>query len=115
MTADELNGAAADLLREAADMIERVGWTQRAYASYKNGQCIGYCVVGALSAASKDSTGPGALRVVSMAKTLLGDLVGPYISYWNDSPDQTKENVLSTLREVARRASEPDAPPAGAT
>ena len=97
--------SAAQVLREAADYIEKYGWCQRRYEDAR-GCC---CTLGALAKVVSGNSNPLVLSVFNgdfatytEAKIALSPGVGWMpIDVWNDSPDQTAENVISTMRSVA--------------
>lgn len=98
------------ILNDAADLLESVGWTQGAFAKHKfypirnltdlaqfTPDC--YCALGAIAVAGgytpidKDGYGP--------AVYLLDHIDERQTSTWNDREGQTAENVIATLRECA--------------
>jgi hypothetical protein len=78
------------VLLAAADLIEQKGWTQRAYKDEN-----GYCIVGALL----EINGRGWNQAIFEISGHLHQQT----SSWNDAPGRTKEEVVRTMREVARK------------
>ena len=96
-----------EILKEARRLIAEKGWTQGSFARHSNGDPIGplgdnaacYCALGAIR-----KTGNGPEQV--FAVFALADVVGDYVSDWNDDPARTKEEVLAAFDEAIRRAEE---------
>lgn len=89
---------ALSLLRDARAVIDRpFGWTQRSYSRRRPFGFIGYCAVGALTAAKL--SGHYADRDVSRAHGLLGHQMGGpgSIPAWNDRPGRRKAEVLAAF------------------
>ncbi len=74
------------VLLNAADYIERNGWCQHAERLGTRA-----CVIGALKQVARG-------EVYWKAGAELRQGIGASISFWNDEPGQTVENVLETLR-----------------
>lgn len=82
------------ILTDAADLLERCGWTQGAYVS--NG---GYCLMGAFHEANSGAIS----EQYEEAWAFLEEAVGNPI-HWNDEDGRTKEEVLNLLRTTATAA-----------
>lgn len=82
----------AQVLRDAAELIERDGWRQGGLV----GEHTAVCIIDAIFAA-----GPrrGYQSIVDAVKAHLG--VGVALSTWNDAPDRTEAEVLAALRACA--------------
>lgn len=115
---------AADMLEEGADLIERVGWVQRAgKLTAEDGSIIGYCIQGActevlwkhfnvdvsrdgfrfFSEAQSNEMNAifnGAMRVLREAVSPPAHVWGP--AGWNDAPERTVDQVLDKMRRVAK-------------
>lgn len=93
---------AAQILRNAAKLIEKVGWHQGSYKSYASSAV---CALGAINqtlrgrATSEYSSTPDE----NLAKEALKKVVGCNLPAWNDAYGRTREDVLRGLRETARR------------
>lgn len=84
---------ATKVLRDAADLLERVGWCQGYLED--NGKV---CMVGALRAAGMLRLGRGPYReLVARVSQQIG-----HCSWlqWNDRPGRTKEEVIAKLRSA---------------
>lgn len=86
------------VLLDAANYIEKHGWIQGGM-EHPDGRV---CAFGALTHAAKFTSGDYWVHDgYRLAVHHLVDKVG-HIPMWNDHPWQTKEEVVSTLRKVAR-------------
>ncbi len=85
------------LLLDAADELERVGWCQHAMMNHLGNRCV----VGAVASvrARQRSTLP--LDASQQAENALYAIVGPIVG-WNDTDGRTQDEVLDVLRSVAR-------------
>lgn len=103
----------AEILVQAADLIEERGWNQGDYVN----DCGGLCTFGALYIAvgltpafirtdEADQRALAALTVVDEAAQALRQHVGRDvgISEWNDAPGRTKAEVVTALRAAAQVA-----------
>lgn len=107
----------AQVLREAADLIEQEGWGQGAYYNPQDG-C--FCAVGAIGqvATGTPSHGFWLNKGWSVAE-VLGDFIarqdGSPVNpvEWNDKEGQTAENVVQTMRDAADLWDSQQAHPAG--
>lgn len=97
---------ARQILNAAARRIEQYGWVRGCFIYDK--KC---CAVGAMNLITtgaavllpgEKSPNRSALRA---AHDAVLQEISPYDSIfnWNDAPDQTKTNVIATLRRAARR------------
>ncbi len=80
----------ADVLDAAADSLERDGWCQGVGRMPDGRRC-------AANAISRVAPTKADLRV---AKRIVERRTG-FLPEWNDTPDQTAANVISTFRAVA--------------
>lgn len=97
-----INEDAADLLEKAADVI------------FTKGHCKGdlqnsegnVCALGALELARKgvrlNQEDITILRDYNYTLKLLRSKVGSGIASWNDAPERTPEEVMNTMKEVAK-------------
>ena len=102
----------SQIYNKAADFVEK-GWTQGRMAVDKHGNdchsqskdAVRWCLSGALSLTcvvksfSQFSMSP---RTELVKYLSLEDS----ITYWNDDPNRTQEDVVELLREAAKRADE---------
>jgi hypothetical protein len=88
------------LLSDAADAIERNGWTQGETISSTGG----VCALGAigLAAAELPDRDARCWAIVVTAKRILRNALHGPIAEWNDAPRRTKDEVVAKLREVAQ-------------
>jgi len=113
-----MSDATADVLDDAADLIERYGWTVGHYGDEVNG----FCSMGAILRASDhirlsrgsvlweidDDVTNGAIKALGVQ---LGCDVTSYgqesvmnrVAFWNDTEAGDKQVVLDTLRAAAKR------------
>lgn len=105
-----INTAAKEVIQEAANLLEQKGWIQGDFAKDSNGRLVAsispdatcYCTVGAIRAAVYKASGETDTTIEGEAKRIIRRHIGKVgIAMWNDADDQTKENVISTLREAA--------------
>jgi hypothetical protein len=93
------------ILLAAADYIEKHGWcTHR--ARDERGRV---CAIGGINSVSRGCENRNKISIVARMKFRnylvdCGYTVYPAVSAWNDSYGQTKENVISTMRDCARKA-----------
>lgn len=103
----------SEVLGAAADLLEKPGaWTQGGWARDGLGDRVVstssaatcWCAMGAMIrvafATGRDADG---------AVDRLAKLVGANIGKWNDHPARTQAEVVDTLRQAARQASNPTA------
>ena len=93
----------SDILRAAADRIERYGWTQ--HESGQDGQRM--CVLMALGAACDDAgdrgrNEPSLWRSAKSALERHVRIGSGFVSNWNDAPGRTVDEVLAALRGAAK-------------
>lgn len=111
----------ADVLREAADLLEEHGWCQRAYARTPSGDAItdpvvdgrwdepvaGYCLMGAVVAVSGDMDLLDNVYddyFAEVAQEIDCDCWSGYhdrVTDWNDEKGRTRDDVTGLLRRVA--------------
>lgn len=119
----------AKVLRDAADVIERNGWTQdqlydvEAEAAGKDPKDCPVCLMGAINVASfgdpswrgtpadfnegamKRLADWAALAAVDHLNDLYaGTAMEPVLSDWNDAPNRTQDQVTAFLRAAADKA-----------
>jgi hypothetical protein len=102
----------SDVLDRAADKIAPEGaWTQKTYArSTPKGRGVGvyspkaicWCAVGAIFAVA----GRDGVVAVRVAIALREYLAVSGVAHWNDEPERKQEEVVTALREAARRERE---------
>lgn len=100
----------ARILNAAADLLEQPGaWTQGAFAKDKNGfatyplwpEACCFCVLGALERIAGGDTG----YAYGVAEDAVRDLIpSGFVSTWNDAPERTQAEVVTTLRAAAKHA-----------
>lgn len=96
----------ASYLEKAAALIERTGWTQRAYARLANGdntswrspEAVCFCAAGALYRVTLLADYGTQLD----AREALKKFLGTHIGEWNDQSDRTAGEVISTMNSAAR-------------
>jgi len=89
----------ADVLDDAADLLEREGWIQGAATAPE-----GYCVEGAIEAVTGQSVALVSPRDdASDAESALRRIVGRRAYQWNDAPGRTKPEVLDAFRAAAKQ------------
>lgn len=104
----------ADILDDAADLLERKGWIQGRYSNEN-----GHCAVGAITRVcglydAVSLTVPdmvevrsqieAAYQVERVLRNILAERGGPlHVQTWNDKKGRTKQEVLDLLREGAKR------------
>lgn len=105
-----------DVFSKALELLETKGWTQGAGARDKNGNYVAsfyqgaasFCSYGALQRSVCDSNQP--FRVFDDSLFLLAekingsiledDLPIDIVTKWNDSPSQTKEDVVAMFKQI---------------
>lgn len=88
----------ARVLQDAAEVLEKEGWTQDNYKDQ-----YGYCALGSINMA----LGVAATAMDShqhLATAALEDVIGtPFVATWNDSPGRTKDEVLDAFHAAAKQ------------
>jgi hypothetical protein len=98
------NAEVADLIDDAADIIEQNSWTRGAAFLDLGGGAMAYCVEGAMHAAIERRFGYwNAGAFCQAAERIRKTLDGASIPYWNDKLAKNKQQVLDTLREAAKK------------
>lgn len=99
----------ADVLEQAADLVETVGWTQGSYlrTDHGDGTAVGYCTMGAcrqvLRIPEDDIVmGFRTPAYVAAIHALIKQVNDPNIIGWNDTPDRTRDEVIEALRLAAK-------------
>ncbi|MDP9224133.1 MAG: hypothetical protein M3P18_09810 [Actinomycetota bacterium] len=96
----------ADVLDDAADLLERKGWIQEAEKSPE-----GFCSLGALIHTRSLVRWEAAARLAkNVTPGASIHLISRSITDWNDAPERTKQEVLDAFRAAAKRER---LPPAG--
>lgn len=83
---------AADVLDQAADILERDGWTQGEWGFTGQPHCIDG---GLIAAANTDADYSGALEAIAV------HLRTTHLLAWNDADGRTADEVLAALRDTA--------------
>jgi hypothetical protein len=86
----------ADVLDDAADLLEREGWIQGDL--WRRDSYGGRCALGAICDAALDNRN---VRVAA-ARAVLGGS-STYLVDWNDTPGRTKQEVLDAFRAAAKQ------------
>lgn len=104
----------ADILDRAAGVVEKRGWTQRWYVNASGEVCPRgaiYVACGVepdpypeVEVVDWPGWSPAAASAAMDACDLLDKAVDDYAESWNDRPERTKEEVVSTLRAAAQAA-----------
>jgi hypothetical protein len=88
------------ILDKAASIIQTNGWCQNTFKD-SDGK---YCIIGAMIEASesdRDYFFNNHYSEIFSKLCKAEPLIGASIAAWNDSEDQTKENVISILKKAA--------------
>ncbi len=85
------------MLHEAADALETNGWCQGSLGPLGGARCAYGSIVSLLS---KDARWSDATHF-RKAVTSLEKFVGGPLPAWNDAPERTKDEVVSTMRLAA--------------
>jgi hypothetical protein len=91
----------ADVLDDAADLLERDGWIQ----GHETGPG-GVCAMTAIAAASVDHIMVGRSIAAATEDALMGAVPGwenASVPAWNDDPGRTKQQVLDAFRAAAKQ------------
>jgi len=101
------------VLDDAANLLEKEGvWCQGFIGKEVDGEIVHACAMGAINvtatgklSANSISTPAGDeirnLNLVSKAYELLSRVVNDNIAYWNDTPEQTADDVVTAMRTAA--------------
>lgn len=103
---------AAELLEQAADLIETAGHVKgqfSAVALNADGEVtefLGYCALGALSAAHHRHTDWGiasyTCALLTLSSQVSRDFGSGIIPHWNDDPVRTPGEVIDTFKHAAK-------------
>lgn len=95
------------LLLKAADLLEQRGWVQGAFREAGR-----FCTLGAVRQASGYYRSQASVDTVNewqTTETIYREVIANLdlsfpngVVAWNDGPNQTKEGVISKLREIAK-------------
>lgn len=102
---------AKNIITKAAELLQEKGWSQDAFARNESGDIVCYCdtsavsfcTIGSLRKAVYVLGGSWFAEPYADARTEVMQEIGMTIPEWNDRDDQTKENVIATLKRVAER------------
>lgn len=100
----------ADVLEQAADLIENVGWVQGTDMMVNAfREPTRFCAVGACAHVIRHGTSNSVVNqsALYMASTkalsvTLGGSGTASVARWNDAPEQTREGVVEGLRQAAK-------------
>lgn len=92
---------AAQILRKAAALIDKVGWHQGSYENYGTGQL---CALGAINttAAGRPSKDYSVELNHELAMKAMKRVIGRRIPDWNDEVGRSREEVTAAMRRTAR-------------
>lgn len=95
----------SDDLRQAATVLRRDGWQQHDVGTVDGPKCA----LGALQYVASGGTGvrgddidASAYARAHKADVAVSKFVGKWVAAWNDNPDRTAEEVITTLETVAK-------------
>lgn len=99
---------AADVLTQAADLVETRGWTQGKYFTPEGSVCALSALVEAVQPGTTDIdvTAFDIEKIPEFeqaSEALQSMLDGKAIWIWNDDPKTTQQEVVSTLRAAAQK------------
>jgi len=89
---------AGKILVMAADHVERYGWCQLGLAAPGIGNNNERCALMAIWAQGNNND---AVDAANRLARYLGFTERKQVVHWNDTPERTKEEVISALREAA--------------
>ena len=97
----------AEVLDQAADLIQFTGWNQGDYwLINENEEIIGFCALGALGGIHEDRKELDNWLIRQDAKEALVRYLGLIergdIGHWNDAEDRTAQDVIDALRGCAK-------------
>lgn len=100
---------AADVLHQAADIIETRGWAQGKYFTPDGSVCALSAMVEVVQPGTTniDVTAGDIEKIPAFAEAseaLLAMIDGYAIWSWNDNPKTTQQEVVSTLRAAAQKS-----------
>lgn len=111
----------SEVLAAAADLLEKLGaWTQFDFAhdavgravDYTSSDAVCWCARGAIGVIGRENDDADYRAVhrlwTAAAKQMGFDQIED-IETWNDAPGRTQTEVVNTLRQAARQASNPTA------
>jgi hypothetical protein len=93
-----------DLLEEAANLLETVGWVKGTQERRVEGSVIGYCAIGAMRAAAASQA---SINVYMRAEDLLNDWVrreigAASIVCWNDDLARSSSEIIEGMKQCAK-------------
>ena len=98
--------AVADVLTQAADLIERDGWCQRAFRGDNGEHCASDALMRASGMAPGDTGSWEQKAMFDAACQYVYPHTGGWgIPSWNDEPQRTQAEVVAALRAAAEQAS----------
>lgn len=83
-----------EVLFQAADLLEKNGWTQHAFVDDEGKHCV-------LGAIDYVAFGLDTESLNYHARSALQSCIERPVVEWNDAPTQTAENVINKLRSCA--------------
>jgi hypothetical protein len=86
----------ADVLDDAADLLERAGWIQGKTGDPDGARC-------ALGAIAGVTAYPDSSEIFVRSALRIEEAVGGSLALWNDAPERTKQQVLDTFRLAAKQ------------
>jgi hypothetical protein len=99
----------AEVLEDAAAIIDRVGWVKGALDREEHGEVVGYCAVGAIGMATtgqsrSNNVLAGCAQLVLSSWLREHELLGKVqaLPLWNDERTRTKEEVIEAMTLVAK-------------
>ena len=101
--------SALDVVLLARTTLERVGWTQGAYARDQHGRPLqrdyaegatSYCLAGALHDAARRLNGLGSRDGLTKALAAVTAACDDNVALWNDAKGRTREQVCALLDDV---------------
>ncbi len=93
----------ADLLDDAADLLERDGWAQGWLRDPDGRLCAAGAMMAADVAGSENCRSPLVQAGLSAASDTIGGGLSFTLPMWNDASDRTEQQVLDLLRTTAKR------------
>lgn len=95
----------ADMLDDAADNLERNGWTQGALQEHDGRRCA-MGALGAVRCTGNEASliAIGAMSYLAIEVGATYDLPDVAIAEWNDAEGRTEQDVLDAMRRAAKRA-----------
>jgi len=107
VSAEVLQDAVIDVLEQAADLIETVGWTQGSRRKHDygiTGGITGYCAIGAMQAVNESLwiTAEEVFKDWLTSSWPKSMLYLRYVARWNDFPGRTAAEVIDAMKSCAK-------------